>query len=277
MGLHNVTSVGGDIDIKGNDLLTNLTGLENLTSVEGNIIIGTSDGNPLLNDLTGLNSLTSVGNTLEVRENNALTSLNGLEMLSFIGGNLHIGYKSLYGGGSGNAALASLASLNSLQTVNGNVNISFNNSLTNLSGLDSIDAGSINNLTIWSNESLSECDVQSVCEYIANPGGSILIGLNAMGCFYLPQVQEACLTGINEFSAGKEITLSPNPASSFITMTTPQNQPIEGVIIYNHFGQKVLSDKPLNNTVDVSTLKPGIYCIEVVTKDWRGRTKIVKK
>ena len=205
-----------------------------------------------MHDLTGLNSLTSISGNLDIRNNNELINLNGLDNLSFIGGNLHIGYKSTFGGGSGNPALTSLASLNSLQTVNGNVNISFNNSLTNLSGLDSIDAGSINNLTIWSNESLSECDVQSVCEYIVNPGGTILIGLNAMGCFYLPQVQEACLTGMNEFYGSEEIILFPNPASSFITITTPQNQPVEEIIIYNHLGQKVLTAKPVNNTVDVS-------------------------
>jgi hypothetical protein len=32
---------------------------------------------------------------------------------------------------------------------------------------------------------------------------------------------------------------------------------------------------PVNNTLDVSTLTPGIYSIEVAAKDWRERTKLI--
>jgi hypothetical protein len=153
--------------------------------------------------------------------------------------------------------------------------ISYNNSLTSLFGLDNIDAGSIDNLRIWSNVSLSECDVNSVCEYIANPGGDILIGLNATGCYYLPQVQEACLTELNEFNFRGRVTIFPNPATSFIIITTLHGELIEEAIIYNHLGQKVLTAKPVNNTVDVSGLKAGMYLVEVVTKQSRARAKLV--
>ena len=97
-----------------------------------------------------------------------------------------------------------------------------------------------------------------------------------MGCYYLPQVQEACLTGVNEFSGGEEIGLFPNPTSTFITITTPQGQLIEEVIIYNHLGQKVLTEKPVNNTIDISGMQPGIYLLKVVTKTERYMTKLIR-
>jgi hypothetical protein len=73
------------------------------------------------------------------------------------------------------------------------------------------------------------------------------------------------------------IKIFPNPVRDKITITTPQGEPIKEAIIYNHLGQKVLTKKPVNNTVDVSKLKPGIYFIEVATTKWRGRTKLVKE
>jgi hypothetical protein len=72
-------------------------------------------------------------------------------------------------------------------------------------------------------------------------------------------------------------SLFPNPASSFITINIKEGIAIEEAIIYNHLGQKALVAVPVNNTVDVSGLRPGIYFIEVVTKDWRGRTKLIKQ
>jgi hypothetical protein len=74
-----------------------------------------------------------------------------------------------------------------------------------------------------------------------------------------------------------QLEIYPNPATSFITITTPQGEPIEEAIIYNHLGQKALVAVPVNNTVDVSKLKPGIYFIEVATNESRIRTKMVIK
>ncbi len=74
-----------------------------------------------------------------------------------------------------------------------------------------------------------------------------------------------------------EMEIFPNPATSFITIKINEGIPIEEAIIYNHLGQKALEAKPVNNTVDVSGLKPGIYFIEVATKEWRGRTKLIKQ
>ena len=82
---------------------------------------------------------------------------------------------------------------------------------------------------------------------------------------------------INESFRIKEIKIFPNPATSFITININEGIAIEEATIYNHLGQKALEAVPANNTVDVSGLKAGIYFIEVATKEWRGRTKIIKQ
>ena len=86
-GLNNSTSIGGDLVIISNDALTNLSALMNLTFIGGDLSIGS---NPVLINLTGLEGLSSVGN-LWIYDNATLTSLEGLNNLNFIGGNLEIG------------------------------------------------------------------------------------------------------------------------------------------------------------------------------------------
>jgi hypothetical protein len=83
--------------------------------------------------------------------------------------------------------------------------------------------------------------------------------------------------GSNKALEERKINIFPNPTSSFITININGGQPIEEAIIYNHLGQKALEAVPVNNTVDVSGLKKGMYFIEVATKEWRGRTKLIIK
>jgi hypothetical protein len=82
-------------------------------------------------------------------------------------------------------------------------------------------------------------------------------------------------TGMNEIVLENRMTFFPIPATSFITINIKEGIAIEEAIIYNHFGQKALVAEPVNNTVDVSGLKPGIYFIEVITRESRTGTKLV--
>lgn len=164
-GLEGLTSIGGDLYIAGNLALISVTGLDNLAFINGSFFLGIPGmlgqftGNPMLNNLTGLDNLTFIGGSINIRNNNVLTNLTGLEDLTSIGGNLWI---------SGNDAL------------------------TSLSGLDNINSGSIVNLIISGNSSLSTCEVQSVCNFLASPNGDIFINNNAPGCTSQAEVEEAC-------------------------------------------------------------------------------------
>lgn len=180
-GLGNVISIGENLLISSNNVLASLMGLANLTSIEGNIEIW--GDNPALTNLKGLEHITSIGGYLGVWANSAFSSFEGLENLTSIGGSLFI---------ESNNGLTSLTELNNVTFIGGSLNINYNNALTNLTGLDNINAGSIDNLMISENHSLSTCEVQSVCDYLASPNGTIEINDNATGCNNQLEVQARC-------------------------------------------------------------------------------------
>ena len=77
-GLHNIQSVGF-LQIQGNALLSNLSGLNQLNSTAGGVIL---IDNPLLSDLTALNNLTQVGSEINVIGQAALNTLSGLDNIN---------------------------------------------------------------------------------------------------------------------------------------------------------------------------------------------------
>jgi hypothetical protein len=282
-GLENVTFAGELVIIR-NELLSNLIGLDGLTTISGSLIIGydmPEQGNASLINLTGLEGLHTIGGNLGIFWNDELSSLNGLDNLTEIGGFLEIidnPLSSLTGLGNltnignylllkENSELMNLAGATDLQTLGSGLHIIANDQLTSLIDLENIDPNSITDLVIYNNNSLFDCDAQNICEYLVSPGGIVEIHDNAPGCNSQAEVEAACLTGVEENTAKGVITLFPNPVTSFITINVSGGQPIEQVIICNHLGQKVLVAKPVNNTVDVSKLTPGIYILEVITEN----------
>jgi hypothetical protein len=264
-GLCVLIATGGSLSINENHSLISIIGLANLTAIEGYLWIGSNEA---LTNLNGLEYVTSIGGNLDITINSALTNLNGLANLSSIGGYLEI---------SDNSALTSLSGLDNLSSIEGDLIILYNTVLTSLNGLENIASGSIENLHIYENSLLTNCDAQSICNYLATPNGIINIFNNSPGCNNPSEVQQACLISGEEIIAKEEITISPNPATSFITINVKEGIPVEEAIIYNHLGQKALEAMPVNNSVDVSTLKPGMYMVEVFTKENQARQKLVIK
>jgi hypothetical protein len=86
--------------------------------------------------------------------------------------------------------LTSLTGFESLHYIGGTLYIWDNFSLTSLSGIENIDAGSIMNLYITSNVLLSSCEVRSICDYLANPNGTVEISFNGPGCNSQEEGQE---------------------------------------------------------------------------------------
>jgi hypothetical protein len=264
-GMESLNIIGDHVYLIQNIGLENCNGFENIVAIPG--LLGISNNSELMN-LSGFNNLEEVGYLLIIESNPILHSLEGFNNINNIGEDLII---------ENNASLEDITALSGLKSIGDYLHIKGNNSLTNLFGLDSIQLNSINDLTIIENALLQDCDIYSICQYLIGPTGNIEIHDNAPGCNSQEEVEAACLTGVEEIIITAEITLFPNPATSFITINVTGGQPIVEAIIYNHLGQKALEAVPVNNTVDVSMLTPGIYFIEVATKDWRGRTKLVKQ
>jgi len=101
-GLENLTSLSA-VTVCCNENLTSLKGLENLSQCEGVRILDNSNllnlsdlfnlnqvsfltvsDNPLLTSLSGLESVTQVNHTLEITNNDGLTSLDGIQNIAFV-------------------------------------------------------------------------------------------------------------------------------------------------------------------------------------------------
>ncbi len=195
-----------------------------------------------------------------------IKNVSGLSMMSTIGGAFTI---------QNNPLLTSLEGLEGVTTLWGDLVIEGNPSLKSLKGLKNIDPGSIANLIIRDNDSLSTCEVLPVCSYLASPGGSIDIQSNAPGCNSQGEVEKACLTSSENIRLENEITIYPNPGKGLLVISAPKVIAIEMVAIYNSAGQKVKHEKPVNNTVDISKLRPGMYFIEIRSKQLTARRKFV--
>ena len=143
-------------------------------------------------ELATLNSIGGallLGRTLHVSGgvgNQNLTSISSLNNLTSIGGNIII---------DGNISLTNLTGLENITHIGGTIKIELNESLTSLEGLENIASGTIEDITINGNSSLSSCNVQSICDYLTSPNGSINIYNNAPGCDNPAEIASAC--GIN--------------------------------------------------------------------------------
>jgi len=125
-GLNVLTSIGGYLAIWSTNAMTSLAGLDNLTSIAGGLDI---EENAALISLESLDNLTSIDGLLGIAYNNSLTSLTGLENVTSIGGDLHI---------EENPKLTNLTGLDNVTTIGGYLWIKYNNALTNLTGLGKV-------------------------------------------------------------------------------------------------------------------------------------------
>ena len=124
-----------------NDVLTNLDGLNGLTSIPGKLIIA---NNTSLSDLKGLGQLSSIG-TLEISGKQAFSDLFPLKNLTEVD-SLNI-YQTNFTGIEG---------LVNITSIKENLNIALNDALVNLDGLENIT--SVGNLYIYANNQLMGID-----------------------------------------------------------------------------------------------------------------------
>ncbi len=153
-GLDNLGTIGGNVTIQYNDNLATLFGASGqLSSIGGFLKIYQDDA---LTDLTGLSNLESIGAELWIEYNDVLPSLAALSTLDSIGRE-DGGDKGLYI--KDNPELESLTGLEELDTIAGDLEINDNDDplFTTLAPLAQIDADGIgNNLIIYSNDALEE-------------------------------------------------------------------------------------------------------------------------
>lgn len=197
------------LDVKRNNSLNDLTGLENLRYVGFKMKVANEEA---LTNINALSKLDSVGyGGLEIGRNPLLTSLDGLDGLTFLDGNLNIDY---------NIGLENLDALSNVTEINGRLTISGtletnmdafenlvrldgflslrgNSLLTNIDGLANIDPysfGSLGNINLYlvDNPLLSTCSIESICYALNQVGFSTDIRGNAAGCNSNIEIMASC-------------------------------------------------------------------------------------
>jgi len=149
----------------------------NCVQITGNVKIEGDD----ITDLTPLSNISIITESLTIRTKN-LTSLNGLHNLQKIGKYLHIYETEL---------LTTLNGLGALTEVKGEITISTNLALNDISALSNIDSSLIRTvptvpnsygITIFGNPQLATCNIPNFCSYLSNPANSRNISNNTGNC-----------------------------------------------------------------------------------------------
>ncbi len=299
--------IEGHVRILGSDI-ENLNGLGVLSEIGGRLMVDSTQ----LTNFQGLNSLTSIGYNLEITRNLSLDHLNGLDALTAIGGKIFVSFSGVQNflgmpqiasiGGleiyftgtesfdglqgisaiDGNLSLengyylTSLTGLENVQSINGSLQI-IRTELKSLSGLENINPNSINSISIYMNDSLSECNVESVCNYLAEPGASGIIENNAAGCNSQEEILDACFTKTRDFPGiENSITIYPNPTNDLLFFRTKYQKPVTEISVYNQMGQIVIHQKGIIDKIDISKFPNGIYFILFQSNGVTFREKIFK-
>jgi hypothetical protein len=205
------TDLEGIVNITGNDI-TNLKGLSEVNSINGDLVIRQ---NYHLPSLTGLNNLTSLNGILRILQNIELEYLDGLESLSFLGGTLSI---------SKNPQLVNLSSLENIDSIGGDLLIDHNFRLDDISGLSNLEyiKGS---LQISRNHHLVSLEGLQGLDSI---GGDLNIGSSELGNYTLTS-----LTGLEGLtSIGGDINIRKNTnLTSLAGIDNIDPQSIQGIEI----------------------------------------------
>lgn len=143
-GLNQIVAVEGDLNINSNAALSNLNGLENIKTIGEDLTIST---NAILSSIEVFENIVIIENRLAIGLNPVLTNLTGLHNIDKVG-SLNISYSD---------ALENLSGLENIRVIEGTLNISNNPILKVLSGLDNI--SSVGGLLIADNPALLNLSV----------------------------------------------------------------------------------------------------------------------
>ncbi|NOX47666.1 MAG: T9SS type A sorting domain-containing protein, partial [Chlorobi bacterium] len=235
----NCNVIGGDLTVAGSNTIFNLNGLSNLIHIEGSLSVSMEDW---LWSLEGLDNIQTIGGDLTIYGLQGMTDILPLSNLTSVGGSIEIIYLGI----------------------------------SSLEGLKNIDPASITDLTITNNFSLTECDIQNICDYLIDPNGTIEIHDNAPGCNSETEIYNACWVKVDETSAiENSIRIFPNPAKNTITILNSSNTKIEEINIFSPSGKTILQKKDPANSIDILKLRAGLYFVEVKTGMGNVRRKLI--
>lgn len=270
-GFNNLNEIASDYYFVNNPQLISLPNTPNLTVIGKAITLWEDDA---IINFNGLNSLTTLGGNINVKDNNNLSSFFGLNNLTITNG-INI---------QNNPALSSVTDLASLITfpfvgpTRPSINISNNNVLASLTGLDNINGATIGEVILQNNPTLSICAIESFCEKIAfdtNPLGFTQVSNNTTNCNSADVINSVCqLLSTNKIDANNAISIYPNPVKSILHLT--RLNPTK-IMISDVLGRIRINTIVDNGNLDLSSLEKGIYFIQVTLDNKISNIKMIKE
>ncbi|MDX2134256.1 MAG: acetylxylan esterase [Saprospiraceae bacterium] len=263
-GLESLDSIGAWLDVYSNASLLRLSGLDELRHVGENVRIF---DNPSLQTLNGLEKLERVAGYVLVEQNQSLLDVDGLSGLQSIGLDLIL---------KNNPALADVTGFSALESVGRQLVLESNAALESLMGLDNIHPDSITELYLVFSPKLSECDVQSICNYLKiKPEKPAFISGNASGCASRLEVETACTIIDATIPVDRSpVELFPNPVADLLVL---RGEDIWRVAFTDVLGRTLDVFDVSGSVLDVSSLPPGIYTVQIQTKTQLIYRQLVKK
>jgi hypothetical protein len=138
-------------------------------------------------------------------------------------------------------------------------------------------------LKITNNLSLSECEAQSICDYLVTPNGDIVIENNASGCNSQQEVEESCASSIHEIGVVSIFSCTPNPFTTSTTLSYELQQPeTVSLSIYNHLGQLIYQTQEQQSEGtqqliwNAERFSEGVYYYRLQVDDAVANGKMVK-
>jgi len=180
--------------------------------------------------------------------------------------------------------ITQLDSLLVLTAIGGYLNIHDNPDLITLSGLENIEAGTIDSLSITNNENLSTCHARAICDYLTSINPIVEIHDNAEGCDNPEEIIAVCYVSVDEIQTENGLAIFPNPFTNSTTLEINLTEPgrLE-VKIFNQVGQQINTiTKDCQNAgmqkIDLETgdLEPGVYFCVVKSGERIETVKMIK-
>jgi len=121
--------------------------------------------------------------------------------------------------------------------------------------------------------------VQSICDYLSSPNGTVEIHDNAPGCNSPEEVELHCLTQVEEIKTGNELSIIPNPSNDKIIISSPAITGNTLLSIFKVSGEKVLERQLTENEsqININALPQGVYFVRVQDEKRTEVKKLVKQ
>jgi hypothetical protein len=241
-GFSNLEQISGDLKLQENHTLEGLGGLQNVSQVGGDVLI--EGQNIVLDDLSGLASLNQILGDLLIALPSG-TSLDGLEALQTIGGDLSV---------TNMLILGNIDGLQGLQHVGGNCELGFNGSLVQIDGFSNLSSVG-GDLYIHDNASLFFCCGIEPIIAAGGVDGQIILADNTNGCNSEEAILLACADNLTSES-DVPVYWSVTDGMLKVAATVPSS-----IKIFDTFGRIIYSKGQYTKEECRIALQPGIYIL----------------